>query len=131
MFGRFMPREGRFFELFNLHAHETVEGSGCDDEMVIRQAAAVSQQHLAARCVQPGHFGHQNSDIGLIAEHMANRLGNGRRCQTGRSHLVQERLKQVVVLPVDDSDIHLGMPQSACCLQAAEAAANDQDPGPW
>ena len=26
MFGRFMPTEGRFFELFNLHAHEIVEG---------------------------------------------------------------------------------------------------------
>ncbi len=26
MFGRFMPQEGRFFELFNLHAHEIVEG---------------------------------------------------------------------------------------------------------
>jgi uncharacterized protein len=25
MFGRFMPQEGRFFELFNLHAHEIVE----------------------------------------------------------------------------------------------------------
>jgi uncharacterized protein len=27
MFGRFMPQEGRFFELFNLHAHEIVEGA--------------------------------------------------------------------------------------------------------
>ncbi len=26
MFSRFMPTEGRFFELFNLHAHEIVEG---------------------------------------------------------------------------------------------------------
>ena len=26
MFGRFMPTEGRFFELFNLHANEIVEG---------------------------------------------------------------------------------------------------------
>ena len=26
MFGRFMTQEGRFFELFNLHAHEIVEG---------------------------------------------------------------------------------------------------------
>ncbi|MBL8310971.1 MAG: DUF47 domain-containing protein [Burkholderiales bacterium] len=26
MFGRLMPQEGRFFELFNLHAHEIVEG---------------------------------------------------------------------------------------------------------
>jgi uncharacterized protein len=27
MFGRFMPTEGRFFELFNLHANEIVEGA--------------------------------------------------------------------------------------------------------
>ena len=27
MFGRFMPQEGRFFELFNLHAHEIVAGA--------------------------------------------------------------------------------------------------------
>ncbi|MCB1912892.1 MAG: DUF47 family protein, partial [Rhodocyclaceae bacterium] len=27
MFGRFMPREGRFFELFNAHAEQTVIGA--------------------------------------------------------------------------------------------------------
>ncbi|TAG72628.1 MAG: DUF47 family protein, partial [Burkholderiales bacterium] len=27
MFGRFMPTEGRFFDLFNLHANEIVEGA--------------------------------------------------------------------------------------------------------
>jgi hypothetical protein len=27
MFGRLMPREGRFFELFNAHAERIVEGS--------------------------------------------------------------------------------------------------------
>jgi hypothetical protein len=27
MFARFMPTEGRFFELFNLHANEIVEGA--------------------------------------------------------------------------------------------------------
>src|SRR5688572_30356860 len=27
MFGRFMPREGRFFELFSRHAGEIVQGS--------------------------------------------------------------------------------------------------------
>ena len=27
MFGRLMPREGRFFELFNAHAEQIVEGS--------------------------------------------------------------------------------------------------------
>ena len=26
MLGRFMPQEGRFFDLFNLHAHEIEEG---------------------------------------------------------------------------------------------------------
>lgn len=45
MFGRFMPREGRFFDLFNAHATEIVRGA---DTLVALMAALNRSQEEAA-----------------------------------------------------------------------------------
>jgi hypothetical protein len=41
--------------------------------------------------------------------------------------LIQQRLKQVVVRPVDDGDIDLGAPQRLRRKESAESAADDHD----
>jgi hypothetical protein len=45
-------------------------------------------------------------------------------------HLVEQRLKQVMVGPVHHRDLDLRAPQRTGGEQAAEAAAHDRDPMP-
>jgi hypothetical protein len=51
------------------------------------------------------------------------------RREGGRSDLVEERLKEVIVVAVDDQQLYGRAAQRSRGEQAAEAAADDHDPG--
>ena len=43
--------------------------------------------------------------------------------------LIQQRLKQVIIVSVDKGYLNIGLSQIPCCFQATEAATNDHDMG--
>ena len=47
--------------------------------------------------------------------------------QNGGGDLVQERLKDMVITPVDQRDLDIGSLERPCCRDAGETAADDQD----
>ena len=55
-------------------------------------------------------------------------ISDGR--ERGRRHLVEQRLEQVVVAPVDDGDVDVGALQLLDGGDAAKAAADDDDAMP-
>src|ERR671937_1242367 len=81
----------------------------------------------AGLSVDPGHFGHEYGDIFLSAQNMPDRpgdVGGGKRCGCD---LIQQRLKAVIVIAVDDGDLDGLTAQSFCRLEAAEAGAKDDN----
>ena len=84
--------------------------------------------HDPAVKVEPGDLGQLDADVLVLAEHVA----DGRRDLAGRDHarrhLVQERLEQVVVAPVDHGHVDVLAGQEAGRRQAAEAPADDHHP---
>jgi hypothetical protein len=60
----------------------------------------------------------------------ADRLGDHRRGQGRRRHLIEKRLEPVVVVPVDHGDGEARLPQCLGHLKPAEARADHQHPTP-
>ena len=89
--------------------------------------------HHPAVQVEAGDLGQLDPDVFVLADHVAQRRRDlAGRDQTGR-HLVQERLKQMVIAPVHqrDFDAAAGVAlaaQESSGGQAAEASADDHHP---
>jgi uncharacterized protein len=80
MFGRLMPREGRFFELFNLHADNIVEGA---HELAALMGNLQAELELRARNIES-------------AEKRADKL----------THETIDLLHKTFITPLDRDDIH-------------------------
>ena len=65
-----------------------------------------------------------------MAQDGADGLGDVGRRKHGQRHLVEQRLKSVVVAAVDDSDVDGQMREPLGRVQAGESAADDDDAGP-
>ena len=65
--------------------------------------------------------------FGGLAQDGADGLGDLRRRQAGRRHLVEQRLEEMVVAPVDHGDVGIGAGEAMRGAQAAEAGADDDD----
>ena len=63
------------------------------------------------------------------AQNMPQRGGNRGGGEAGGRHLVEQRLKRVMIAAIDQQDVHGGGAQSVRGGEAAEAAANDDHPG--
>ena len=81
--------------------HEIVEGE--------LNGAAI-ERHGARRGIDPIDVGHDHGDIGLVPQQPTNRHTDIGRIQYGRSHLIEQRLKQVMVGAIEERDEH-GMPR--------------------
>ena len=80
-----------------------------DQRVVIDRA--VGQDDALRRDVHAGGLGQHHGHVRLVAEDPSDRRGDVGRAQRGRRHLVEERLEQVVVRPVNDRDPHRGAPE--------------------
>ena len=58
-------------------------------------------------------LGEQHLDVGLAAQDVADRRRDVAGRQPGRRHLVEQRLEEVVVAPVDHDDVHARASQGA------------------
>ena len=100
-----------------------------DDQVVVGEGVHVLEPHFAAVEVDAVHRGLVHDGVGLVVEQVAQRMAAGRRLQQVGGDLVQQRLERVVVVPVDEHDVHVGVLELAGRTHAPEAAAEDEDPG--
>src|SRR4029434_507694 len=92
-------------EAFELVVAEiAVARAGRENQIVVLEDDALAvhrvDEHAAPIGVDTGHFPEEHSGVSLLPENLANRRGDLPRTEDGRCDLVQERLEQVVNLPV-------------------------------
>ena len=116
-------------ELGELVAAEVgVRGAGRDDQRVVAQVERPAVGRLGADLalleVDVRHLGEQRAGVGLLLDDAAQR----RRDQPGRQdpgrHLVEQRLEQVVVRPVHQRHVDVGVGELPGGVQPAEPAAD-------
>ena len=77
--------------------------------------------------IQAGHFGEQHTDISLLASKLPDRSSDlGWRKNCGRN-LVEQRLEDVVIAPVDQNDVCIASFQSASRGDPGKPAANNDN----
>ena len=102
-------------------------------EFVVLQRPDRGPQGVALR-VDGLRFGHSEVEIALFAEDPAERKRDRRGLQTGRRHLINQRLELMIVVPVHEHHLIVRSAQPAGELHSCETAADDYDPplrGSW
>ena len=78
--------------------------------------------------VDPGDRRLVDRGVVLLLDEIAQRVPDGRRLEQPGRQLVQQRLEGVVVVPVDEHDVDVGVLQLPCGADPREAAAENEDP---
>jgi len=100
--------------------------AGRDHEGVVGDRSAIGDQDLAPLGVQADRFSEDDRRVPLLAQDRAQRLGDVARRQRPRRDLVEQRLEQVEVAPVDESETDLRIdPKAPRRVQAGEPATDD------
>ena len=63
----------------------------------------------------------------LVVDEVAQGVTDGTRLEQAGRQLVEERLERVVVVPVDEDDVHVRVPELERCAEPSEAPAEDED----
>ncbi len=108
-------------------AEIAVGGAGGDDQAVVGDLVAAIEHHGAARNVDAPRFAVDHGGVLLVGEDVPDRRRHRRRRESRGRHLVQQRLKQVMVGAVDHRDAHRRACECARSEQAAETAAKHDD----
>ncbi len=103
-----------------------MRGARRDDEVIERQRA-VADLDDAPRRVDGRDFAEQHRRVALPAQDGADRPCDVGRRQAGRRDLIEQRLEQVIVVPVDDRDVGVDARERLRGEQAAESCADDDD----
>ena len=83
----------------------TVACASRQDQVVVGHGLIIVQEYSLGLCINPHYLAQQHLSVLLFAQHAANRGRNFRRGEHSRCHLVQQRLKQVMVIAVDHRHI--------------------------
>ena len=120
--------QGEAVLLDGLEPEEVAGAAGREDQPVVGERPGPGAER-AAREVDAEHLREAEREVPLAAEDGAHRVGDvlGREPRGG--HLVEQRLEQVVVAPVDEGDAQRGAAQRPGGPQAAEPGAHDHDVG--
>jgi hypothetical protein len=111
-------------------AEVAVRSARGDNQVVVLNVpvrVAVGDHHLLVRHIHRLRVRQQHLGIFLLAQDLPDRRRDIRRSQRRRRHLVQQRLKQVVVAPVKHRDPHRRAVQLARGVDAAETGAENHD----
>ena len=79
----------------------TVACASRQDQVVVGHVLIIVQEHTLGLCIHPHYLAQQHLSVLLFAQHAANRGRNFRRGEHSRCHLVQQRLKQVMVIAIN------------------------------
>jgi hypothetical protein len=69
----------------------------------------------------------QNTDVFLVPKNEPDRRGDVTRRQDGRGDLIEQRLKQVVVVTVHQGDLHVRARKPAGTRKSGEPGSDDDD----
>ncbi len=97
-----------------------------EDEILVGQVGAVVERDQPGIGIDADHLGEQHPHVRLAGEDRPDRTGDVRRVQSRRRHLVQQRLEQVMVAPVDHGQVDIRSGQPFRCGEPAESTADDQ-----
>ena len=107
-----------------------VGGAGGEDEVVVRElGAAEPRVTWRAADVDADDLVHEHLGVLLVAQDGADGLGDVGRREHGQGHLVEERLKDVVVAAVDDRDVDGEPCEAVGGVDAGKAAADNDHAG--
>ena len=87
--------------------------AGGDDQRVVRDLTTLTNRldrDAAGVEIDIDHCAEDHARVPLAAQHVTNRQGDIALGEYSRSDLMQQRLNQVVIRPVDDGDINGGAP---------------------
>ena len=98
-----------------------------EDEVVVLERLEVVEGDAVRVEVDRGHRGLVHSRVLLALEEVTKRVADRRRFEEPGGELVEERLEGVVVVPVDDDDVGVGVLELLGGADAAEAAAENHD----
>src|SRR5262249_62409292 len=115
-------------------AEVTVARPGREDQIVVVESDALSvrrvDEHASAVYVDTDGLAEDHRGVELPSQDVANRRGDLPGAQDRRRDLIQERLEQVVVLPIDQDDPDIGVPERLRGGQAAETTPHDHEAPP-
>ena len=117
-------KPGRYGLPLLVAAEIAVPGARGQHQIVIADSP-IAEQHLIRRGIDVGHPAEQDPRIRLVAQKGADRRGDVRRRQRRRRHLIEQRLEQVIVAPVDEGDPAGCIAQGLRSAKATEASADD------
>ena len=107
-------------------AEVTVPGTGGNDERVVADLVAVELYDAIVE-VEARYVAQQDVAVCLPRDDRSERRGDIRRREAAGCDLIQQRLEQMEVAAIDERDLNGRSPQRPCRIQAAEAAADDND----
>ena len=116
--------EGMFRDV--LHAEEIRHRARRQHQIIVRHFSLIGNQHPVLG-VEILRVRHEETDVLRVAEKRANRICDLVLVQFRRGKLVQQRLKHMEIVPVDNRDVHRQLRQLLRHLDAAEAGAHDDD----
>ncbi len=98
-----------------------------DDQVVVRRFAIGEMDDVRLE-VDRRRLGEPDADVGLAAQDPADRRRDVARRKRGRGDLIEKRLEDVMVAPIDEQDVDRRSPKRARGAQAAKTAADDHHP---
>ena len=116
--------EGVFLHF--LHAEEVRGRTSSQHQIIILDFPVVGQEYIAGLVNALG-FRHEEFHVGVLPEESADRISDFICRQYRRGYLVQQRLKQVIVMTVYQSDLHIIFRKQFCQFDAAKACAYYND----
>ena len=100
--------------------------AGRDDQIIVPELLVVDEHRLPLD-VDRASFSEKDRRVLLLPENATNRFGDrGRREARGR-HLVEKRLEEVMVLPIDERQTNQRPGEGACCVEPGKTSPEDQD----
>jgi hypothetical protein len=100
-----------------------------DDEGVVRQRRTLPQHELAVVESHAHDIVEQHPDVGLAAEDPADGRRDVGRRESGGGHLVEQRLEQVMVVSIENHDLHRRASERAGGRESRKASSDDDDAG--
>src|SRR6266478_9886211 len=105
--------------------------SGGDHQEVVLELSTANPRadglDGASSQVDALNLGQQHAEVFLFRLKLSDRRRNLGWRQNSGGDLVQERLKDMVITPVDKRYFDIGSLERPCCRDAGETAADDQD----
>ena len=100
-----------------------------DDEKIIMQLAPVVAPDDSRVGDDLARLGEQDFGVPLRVQQPADRRRDVGRRERRRRDLIQQRLEDVMIRPIDHRDVYGGIAQGACGVQSTKSATDDDNLG--